>query len=95
MPIYRGSSADGWDMREVQGAFISPDGNEWSTKPYTLEQFQHLVAYNKKDRSYEAVAKHLTTEKHSIVKELKLINEKKSKLPRKLRLFIVDLLSND
>lgn len=39
MPIYRGRSADGSDMEEVEGVYVNPKNtNEWSSKPYPEQQ---------------------------------------------------------
>lgn len=44
MAFYTGKTADGSDMREVQGMYISEDGREWSNRPYpiTRELTRHL-----------------------------------------------------
>lgn len=48
MPFYTGKTADGSDMREVQGMHISEDGREWSNQPYpiTRELNRHLRFVN-------------------------------------------------
>ena len=39
MPFYTGSSPDGSDMKEVEGAYVNPDNpNEWSAKPYPKQR---------------------------------------------------------
>lgn len=39
MPFYRGRSADGSDMEEVEGVYVNPrNPNEWSSKPYPEQQ---------------------------------------------------------
>lgn len=40
MAFYTGSSPDGSDIREVQGMFVSPDGNEWSNIPYPPKSYK-------------------------------------------------------
>lgn len=44
MGFYRGKTADGSDMEEVQGMSISECGNYWSNRPYpiTRELNRHL-----------------------------------------------------
>lgn len=44
MPFYSGTTADGSDMEEVQGMYISEDGNEWSNNPYPIHRYlrRHL-----------------------------------------------------
>ena len=34
MPFYTGSSADGSDMHEAQGMYVSPCGKYWSNMPF-------------------------------------------------------------
>ena len=36
MPFYTGKSADGSDMREVQGMYTSPNGHYWGSQPISL-----------------------------------------------------------
>ena len=38
MPFYTGSTADGSDMKEVQGAYVSEDGKEWSSEMYPYQK---------------------------------------------------------
>jgi hypothetical protein len=44
MAFYTGSTKDGSDMQEVQGMYISEDGNGWSNQPYPIhrELYRHL-----------------------------------------------------
>jgi hypothetical protein len=37
MPFYTGKSADGSDMREVQGMHTSPNDIYWGSEPISLE----------------------------------------------------------
>ncbi len=48
MAFYTGTTADGSDTREVQGMYISENGQEWSNKPYpiTRELNKHLRFVN-------------------------------------------------
>ena len=79
MPIYTGSSADGSDMREVKGFFVSPDGEQWSNMPYTLEQ-----------RAYDKVYDHMVRTGRTLREEYDLILAKKSTLSRYCRDFIAN-----
>jgi hypothetical protein len=38
MAFYTGTTEDGSDMAEVQGMYISEDGNEWSNQPYPIHR---------------------------------------------------------
>jgi hypothetical protein len=44
MTFYTGRTKDGSDMQEVQGMYISEDGNGWSNQPYPIhrELYRHL-----------------------------------------------------
>ena len=58
MPFYKGTTADMSDIQEVQGVYISEDGNEWSNMPYPIhrELYRHLryvtLSFNE---AYEAI----------------------------------------
>jgi hypothetical protein len=53
MPIYFGKSADGSDMQEFSGFYVSKCGNWFSNKPFTREQkandklIEHCERHNK------------------------------------------------
>lgn len=38
MPFYTGKTADGSDMKELQGAYVSEDGKEWSSEMYPYQK---------------------------------------------------------
>lgn len=48
MSFYEGKTADGSDMEEVQGFYISEDGKQWSSEPYPIhrELRRHLKYVN-------------------------------------------------
>jgi len=47
MGIYVGKSADGSDMKEVDGVFINPDNpDEWSNQPYNKKQKASVDYWN-------------------------------------------------
>jgi hypothetical protein len=48
MPFYTGRTKDGSDMTEIQGMYISENGNEWSNVPYPIhrELYRHLRYVN-------------------------------------------------
>lgn len=52
MPLYTGYSADGSDMQEFQGMYISSCGNFWSSTPFTKQQEKAMRkdAYKKRIR---------------------------------------------
>jgi DNA-binding transcriptional regulator YhcF (GntR family) len=58
MAFYKGKTADGSDMQEVQGMYISECGNYWSNRPYpiTRELNRHLRFANiTLKESYQAI----------------------------------------
>lgn len=79
--IFTGRSADGSDMFPANGVYLSPDGEEWSNMPYTKE-----------DRMHEEVYDYLASNLRSMRMEYNLIKEKKSKLSRRLRDYIVSVI---
>lgn len=72
--IYSGTTEDGSDMYPTMGVFVSPDGNEWSSNPYTKEQKLDLELYF-----------HLSKNLRFIKEEYELIQQKKSILSKRLR----------
>jgi hypothetical protein len=84
MTIYKGKSADGSDMYPVQGAFVSPDGKEWSNKPYT-----------KQDKMYQELYFHLSKNQRFIEEEFELILNKQSTLSSRLRDYVKHLIENN
>jgi hypothetical protein len=48
MPFYTGTKLDFSDIREVQGMYISENGNGWSNQPYPIhrELYRHLRYVN-------------------------------------------------
>jgi hypothetical protein len=65
--IFSGKSADGSDMYPIQGVYVSPDGEEWSTKPYTKE-----------DKIWGELYSHLAKNLRSLRDEYELIQKKES-----------------
>ena len=53
MPIYTGYSADGSDMQEFQGMYVSSCGNFWSSTPFTKQEEKSMRkdAYKKRIRN--------------------------------------------
>jgi hypothetical protein len=44
MPIYTGKSADGSDMKEVEGVYVNPDNpDEWSSDMYPSQAKLHRL----------------------------------------------------
>ena len=79
--IYTGKSADGSDAYPVMGAFVSPDGKEWSSEPYTTE-----------DKMYQELYFHLSKNLRYIEEEYELIQQKKSQLSVRLRNYVIHLM---
>lgn len=79
--ILTGKSADGSDAYPAQGLFLSPDGNQWSNKPYTKE-----------DKMWQELYPYLAKNLRSIKDEYNLIQQKNSKLSRSLREYVKHLM---
>ena len=52
MTFYYGKSADGSDMKEFEGMYVSPCGKYWSTEPFPPETFKDRIKRLKK-RSHD------------------------------------------
>ena len=90
MPIYTGGSADGWDMREAKGMYVSPDGNQWSNIPYTDEERAYDKAYNAETRMIRSISHKIKTFE-DLETEYQLILQKKSNFSVRQRQFIVSM----
>ena len=76
MGFYKGTKTKyGFDMQEIGGMHISPDGNGWSSEPYPINN--QLNA-------------HLDKYSHTLEEEYYLILENKSSLPSRIRKYVVD-----
>jgi len=84
MPFYTGRTADGSDAIET-GAYLSPDGKEWSNMPYTDEQHKH----EKSVRVHWRIFDHINS-KRTLRDEYHLILAKKSTLPRLCRDYVIN-----
>jgi hypothetical protein len=82
--IFTGKSADGSDMYPVKGVFVRPDGKEWSNMPYTKE-----------DKMWDKLYPELAKRMHSLKVEYDLVLSKKSTLSRRLRDFIIHLMTHN
>jgi len=86
--IFTGRSADGSDMHVARGVFVSPDGNEWSSEPYTSEQRAML----KQQRIYERCWNHIAKYSRTFREEYNLIMAGRSILPKACRNFIIQCI---
>ena len=82
--IFTGKSADGSDMYPANGLYLSPDGEQWSNMPFTKE-----------DKMWGQIYDHLASNLRSPRMEYELIQQKKSKLSRRLRDHLVYLMENE
>lgn len=82
--ILTGKSADGSDAYPAMGVFVRPDGEEWSSEPYTKE-----------DKMWQALYSELSKRRHSLRMEYNLVLEKKSTLNRRLRDYVIHLMEFD
>jgi hypothetical protein len=79
--ILTGKTADGSDAYPVEGMYVSPDGEQWSNKPYTKE-----------DKMWHELYPYLAKNLRSLKDEYELINKKKSNLSKRLRDYVVHLI---
>ena len=82
--IFTGKTADGSDMYPAMGAFVSPDGEEWSSEPYTKE-----------DKMWQELYSELADRRHSLRMEYDLVLAKKSTLNRRHRDYVIHLMTFD
>lgn len=80
--IYTGKSADGSDMYPAMGVFVSPDGEQWSSEPYTKE-----------DKMWQELYPELRKRLNSLGMEYELVLAKKSTLSRRHRDYVVHLMT--
>lgn len=81
--IYTGKSADGSDMKEVEGVYDLGNGMWGNTPPpgyqYKRSPIEHMI---------DELAIHLTDTGHTLEQEYQLVQEKKSHLSRRMREFV-------
>ena len=80
MPFYTGNTADGSDMREVEGMYISPNGKEFSNMPY---------APSREDRLYARCREHCAANMRTWRDEYELIKQKKSTMSSACRAYLL------
>lgn len=85
--LISGKSRDGSDARPFYGMFVSPDGNEWSSEPYTKKQqldyknhetYWDIMNFHKNELTFEEI--------------YETIQNKTSKLSRKHRDFVINYI---
>lgn len=82
MTLYTGKSADGSDMKEFEGLYEHPDGEQFSNQSWII---------TKEDRMYWEIRDHIDG-KRSLQDEYDLVKAKKSTLSRALRDFLVKFM---
>ena len=82
-----GKSADGSDARPVYGMFVSPDGENWGSEPFTKEQEIDEKRFNK---FWDIMNFHNNELEIEEIGEI--IRNKKSKLCKKDREFVLTYL---
>jgi len=83
MPIYTGTTRDGSDMQEAEGVYVSPDGEEWSSTPYSTVG----------SRTWDEVYNHLVDHRHSMNMERDLILQKRSLLSKRCRDYLIKTMA--
>lgn len=86
MPFYTGNTADGSDMREIEGVYLSKDGKTWSNMPFKPDA---------EDRLYNTCLDHTWKNLRTFRQEYELIIQKKSQLPRSCRDYLVRRVENE
>jgi hypothetical protein len=89
MPFYTGKTADGSDMLQT-GVYLSPDGNEWSNKPYTEEQKMKEKEHNIHWKVFDHISG-----KRTLRDEYDLIKEKKSTLSKTCRDYVKQIIESE
>lgn len=80
--MFTGKSEDGSDMKEFEGLYEHPDGEQFSNQPWII---------TKEDRMYWEIRGHIDG-KRSLQDEYDLVKAKKSTLSRALRDFLVKFM---
>lgn len=83
-----GRTKDGSDAVIPKGVYMSPDGTEWSSEPYTKEQ-------RAQDSMYKEIINHLEYHSRSIFDEYNLIMSGDSKLSKRCRDYVIQLVNNN
>ena len=84
MAFYTGSSKDGSDARQCHGAYVSPDGKEWSNMPYPK---------TKQQRTHDEIMKHIVG-KRNFLQEYDLIKTGQSELSRSHREYVIGFIES-
>lgn len=80
MSFYTGSTVDGSDAREIDGMYVNPKNeNEWSNFPYPKQP---------EERMYDEIMDYADG-RYSLNDLKKQIDNKKSKLSRRLRDYVM------
>lgn len=82
---------------EPLGMFESPCGNYFSNTGYTKEEKKIAKQHSRFVKIFEKVKKHLIRTNRTIVEEIKLIQDKKSTLPKYCREWLLnsELITNN
>jgi len=91
--FFNGKSDCGWDAREEQGVFVSPDGKEWSNLPYTKEQREQDRAYRLEGRIIDEIHAYLERKDIPISKAIEEVRERCSGLSHRCRKWITTNLT--
>ncbi len=95
MPIYFGKSRDGSDMQEFGGMFVSPDGKEWSSEPYTNEQHLANKEQKKQQRIYKEIYDYCASKIISFRDAYNEISRKESGLSARCKKMLKEIIENE
>ena len=92
--MFSGKSRDGSDMKAFRGMFVSPDGDEWQSHPYTKEQYEQDRDDRKLERIESEIYQHLVANRRSYKDEYDLVLQKKSSLSYRCRMHLIEMFNN-
>lgn len=90
MGIYYGKSEDGSDSKEFEGFYYNEVTGKWSNDPKQIFSKEEL----KDIRLWEGILKHIER-KRSFKDEYELIKQKKSKLTKSQRDYLINHFENE
>lgn len=90
MPIYYGKSEDGSDMKLFEGVYHNEVTGMWSNDPNLIFSKEKI----KDIRLFESIKNHIER-KRSFKDEYELIKQKKSKLTKSQRDYLINQFKNE
>ena len=88
-----GHTKDGSDARIFRGMYVSPDGEQWSSAPFTDEQRAQEKEERRNDRIYWEIFDHVNG-KRTFREEYELVKQKKSGLSARCKKYLINAFEN-